>query len=434
MSTTQQLLPKKEVTTFAFALCHFVVDFACVSTMLCAVSRVLGESGQDSLELIALSILLYDVVAFAFQLPVGIALDKLDKNSLAAMLSYALVSGGVLLSLVPFALFEWLAVLLLAAGNALFHCAGGLCVLNISQKHAGPSGIFIATGAVGVFLGTFSAQYGRLQVAFSLLVLLFLCASITRVVQKVNKKYWNIHNAPFAIPEFSSRTLLAIFLLCFVVALRSYTGIVMAFPWKSEMLLLALSILGVFAGKALGGMVADRIGFRTTAIFSLIAAATLFVPSWEMPLMGLLAVFFFNFTMAITLASLSNILHEAKGTAFGLASFSLAIGALPALLGLRLEHPLVLTVMSLISALALGVSLTLVKDTVATGPFGHERMLQAAQVAETAGEDALTVGLSEPAEELATEDGLTGEVKLSVEDYPAAKDKLDAEGKQAEGK
>ena len=416
MSTTQELLPKKEVTTFAFALCHFVVDFACVSTMLCAVSRVLGESGQGSLELIALSILLYDVVAFAFQLPVGIALDKLDKNSLAAMLSYALVSGGILLSLVPVAFIEWLAVLLLAAGNALFHCAGGLCVLNISQKHAGPSGIFIATGAVGVFLGTFSAQYGRLQVAFSLLVLLFLCASITRVVQKVNKKYWNIHNAPFAIPEFSSRTLLAIALLCFVVALRSYTGMVMAFPWKSEMLLLGLSILGVFAGKALGGMIADRIGFRTTAIFSLIAAATLFVPSWEMPLMGLLAVFFFNFTMAITLASLSNILHEAKGTAFGLASFSLAIGALPALLGLRLEHPLVLSAMSLISALALGVSLTLVKDTVATGPFGHERMFQAAQVVEAVEEDNLIAELSDQVDELAVEDECTAEDYLVDED------------------
>lgn len=416
MSTTQELLPKKEVTTFAFALCHFVVDFACVSTMLCAVSRVLGESGQGSLELIALSILLYDVVAFAFQLPVGIALDKLDKNSLAAMLSYALVGGGVLFSLVPFALIEWFAVLLLAAGNALFHCAGGLCVLNISQKHAGPSGIFIATGAVGVFLGTFSAQYGRLQVAFSLLVLLFLCASITRVVQKVNKKYWNIHNAPFAIPEFSSRTLLAIFLLCFVVALRSYTGIVMAFPWKSEMLLLALSILGVFAGKALGGMVADRIGFRTTAIFSLIAAATLFVPSWEMPLMGLLAVFFFNFTMAITLASLANILHEAKGTAFGLASFSLAIGALPALVGFRIEHPVMLSGISLVSALALGVGLTLVKDSVATGPFGHERMLQAAQVAETAGEDNLIAELSDQVDELAVEDECTAEDYLVDED------------------
>ena len=377
MPTTQQILPKKEVTTFAYALCHFVVDFACVSTMLCAVSRVLGESGQGSMEVVALSILLYDIVAFTLQLPIGIALDQLDKNSYAALLSYALVGAGVVLSLVPIALLEWPAILLLAIGNALFHSAGGLSVLNISQKHAGPSGIFIATGAIGVFLGTQSAQMGRLQIAFSLLVLLFLCALITLVVQKVNKKYWNVHNVTFDIPRLSSNTLLAIALLSLVVALRSYAGMVMAFPWKSEMLLLVLSILGVFAGKALGGMVADRIGFRTTATFSLIVAATLFVPSWEIPVMGLLAAFFFNFTMAITLASLANILHEAKGTAFGLASFSLAIGALPALLGLRLEHPLVLTAMSLISAFALGVSLTLVKDSVATGPFGHERLTQA---------------------------------------------------------
>ena len=421
MSTTQQILPKKEVTTFAYALCHFVVDFACVSTMLCAVSRVLGESGQGSLEVVALSILLYDIVAFTLQLPIGIALDQLDKNSYAALLSYASVGAGVVLSLVPIALLEWPAILLLAIGNALFHSAGGLSVLNISQKHAGPSGIFIATGAIGVFLGTQSAQMGRLQIAFSLLVLLFLCALITLVVQKVNKKYWNVHNVSFDISELSFNTLLAIALLSLVVALRSYAGMVMAFPWKSEMLLLVLSILGVFAGKALGGVVADRIGFRTTAIFSLIVAATLFVPSWEIPVMGLLGVFFFNFTMSITLASLANILPNAKGTAFGLASFSLAVGALPALAGFRIEHPLMLSAMSLVSAFALGVGLTLVKDSVATGPFGHERMLQAAQVAETAVEDVLIAELSDQVDELA------------VEDECAAEDYLVAEDKQAEG-
>ena len=417
MSTTQQILPKKEVTTFAFALCHFVVDFACVSTMLCAVSRVLGESGQGSMEVVALSILLYDIVAFTLQLPIGIALDQLDKNSYAALLSYALVGAGVILSLVPIALLEWPAILLLAIGNALFHSAGGLSVLNISQKHAGPSGIFIATGAIGVFLGTQSAQMGRFQIAFSLLVLLFLCALITLVVQKVNKKYWNVHNASFDIPRLSSNTLLAIALLSLVVALRSYVGMVMAFPWKSEMLLLVLSILGVFAGKALGGVVADRIGFRTTAIFSLIVAATLFVPSWEIPVMGLLGVFFFNFTMSITLASLANILPNAKGTAFGLASFSLAVGALPALAGFRIEHPLMLSAMSLVSAFALGVGLTLVKDSVATGPFGHERMFQAAQVVEAVEEDVLIAELSDQVDELAVED------ECVAEDYLAAEDK-----------
>ena len=421
MSTTQQILPKKEVTTFAYALCHFVVDFACVSTMLCAVSRVLGESGQGSMEVVALSILLYDIVAFTLQLPVGIALDQLDKNSYAALLSYALVGAGVILSLVPVALLEWPAILLLAIGNALFHSAGGLSVLNISQKHAGPSGIFIATGAIGVFLGTQSAQMGRLQIAFSLLVLLFLCALITLVVQKVNKKYWNVHNVSFDISELSFNTLLAIALLSLVVALRSYAGMVMAFPWKSEMLLLVLSILGVFAGKALGGVVADRIGFRTTAIFSLIVAATLFVPSWEIPVMGLLGVFFFNFTMSITLASLANILPNAKGTAFGLASFSLAVGALPALAGFRIEHPAMLSGISLVSALSLGVGLTLVKDSVATGPFGHERMFQAAQVVEAVEEDVL---IAEPSDQVD---------ELAVQDECVAEDYLVAEDKQAEG-
>lgn len=421
MSTTQQILPKKEVTTFAYALCHFVVDFACVSTMLCAVSRVLGESAQGSMEVVALSILLYDIVAFTLQLPIGIALDQLDKNSYAALLSYALVGAGVVLSLVPIALLEWPAILLLAIGNALFHSAGGLSVLNISQKHAGPSGIFIATGAIGVFLGTQSAQMGRLQIAFSLLVLLFLCALITLVVQKVNKKYWNVHNVSFDISELSFNTLLAIVLLSLVVALRSYAGMVMAFPWESEMLLLVLSILGVFAGKALGGVVADRIGFRTTAIFSLIVAATLFVPSWEIPVMGLLGVFFFNFTMSITLASLANILPNAKGTAFGLASFSLAVGALPALAGFRIEHPAMLSGISLVSALSLGVGLTLVKDSVATGPFGHERMFQAAQVVEAVEEDVL---IAEPSDQVD---------ELAVQDECVAEDYLVAEDKQAEG-
>lgn len=421
MSTTQQILPKKEVTTFAYALCHFVVDFACVSSMLCAVSRVLGDSGQGSMEVVALSILLYDIVAFTLQLPIGIALDQLDKNSYAALLSYASVGAGVVLSLVPIALLEWPAILLLAIGNALFHSAGGLSVLNISQKHAGPSGIFIATGAIGVFLGTQSAQMGRLQIAFSLFVLLFLCALITLVVQKVNKKYWNVHNVSFDISELSFNTLLAIVLLSLVVALRSYAGMVMAFPWKSEMLLLVLSILGVFAGKALGGVVADRIGFRTTAIFSLIVAATLFVPSWEIPVMGLLGVFFFNFTMSITLASLANILPNAKGTAFGLASFSLAVGALPALAGFRIEHPAMLSGISLVSALSLGVGLTLVKDSVATGPFGHERMFQAAQVVEAVEEDVL---IAEPSDQVD---------ELAVQDECVAEDYLVAEDKQAEG-
>ena len=108
---------------------------------------------------------------------------------------------------------------------------------------------------------------------------------------------------------------------------------------------------------------------------------------------------------------------NAKGTAFGLASFSLAVGALPALVGFRIEHPAMLSGISLVSALALGVGLTLVKGSVATGPFGHERMFQAAQVVEAVEEEVLTAESSDQVGELAAED------ECAAEDYLVAEDK-----------
>ncbi len=73
-------------------------------------------------------------------------------------------------------------------------------------------------------------------------------------------------------------------------------------------------------------MALNRIGLNLQLFLSLIAAATLLYhgdalygpPS---------CVFLLTLQMLITLVSLSNILHEAKGTAFGLSSFSLVIGA-----------------------------------------------------------------------------------------------------------
>ncbi len=52
----------------------------------------------------------------------------------------------------------------------------------ISRKHAGPSGIFIATGAIES-LGNKVLKWGTSLDCVFLLVLLFLCA-LTLVVQK----------------------------------------------------------------------------------------------------------------------------------------------------------------------------------------------------------------------------------------------------------
>ena len=80
---------------FTYAICHFVVDLACVSTMLGAVSATLnlaGASGQSSPFAVFFAILLYDMLAFALQLPIGALLDRVDKNERAALVSFALIT------------------------------------------------------------------------------------------------------------------------------------------------------------------------------------------------------------------------------------------------------------------------------------------------------------------------------------------------------
>ena len=343
---------------FTYAICHFVVDLACVSTMLGAVSATLNlasMSGHPSPFAVFFAILLYDVLAFALQLPIGALLDRVDKNQRAALVSFALITFGIVVSLVPLGVCAWISVCFLAIGNAVFHCAGGIDVLNVSEKRAAPSGIFISTGAAGVFLATLLVQRNKLLVAFTLLTLLLICAAMVFALWRMNVKHWQKHNLPFMVLTFTRARTMAVVLLAATVLLRSYAGMVMTFPWKADPLLAAFAVGGVVVGKACGGVIADKYGLRLTSAVSLATSMFLFLFAWEYPVAGLLAVFLFNFTMPITLSVLARLLPSAKGTAFGIASFSLAVGSLPALLGFVLSSPLVLAALAAVSlALLLG--------------------------------------------------------------------------------
>ena len=76
----------------------------------------------------------------------------------------------------------------------------------------------------------------------------------------------------------------------------------------------------------------DAIGPRRAAGWSLGLAAVLYCFSGD-PLPGLLAVFFFNMTMPMTLWAAARILPGAKGFGFGLLTFALFMGYLPVYLG-----------------------------------------------------------------------------------------------------
>lgn len=241
--------------TAVYGVSHFVIDLACIATILGAVSRALGIEGAEG---VVAAIVAYDLLAFCLQLPFGALVDLADRNARAAMVACGLVAAGTFVSAAPHAPAALAAVALVAVGNALFHCAGGLDVLNVAQGKATLPGAFVSTGTAG-------------------------------------------------------------------------------------------------------GVLADRRGLAAASIASLAGSAALFPFAAAFPAIGMLAAFLFNFTMPVTLISLANLMPASKGITFGIASFSLAIGALPALIGFDVDGPMALSVLAIASLACLLPALRLAR-------------------------------------------------------------------------
>ena len=82
-------------------------------------------------------------------------------------------------------------------------------------------------------------------------------------------------------------------------------------------------------GKALGGILIDKIGIRKTIYISMLGAIPFLLSGNELMMVSLVGVMFFSMTMAITLAILVSTYRDNPGVAFGFTTVGLAIGAMP---------------------------------------------------------------------------------------------------------
>ena len=293
---------------------HLLVDAACAATLF---GRLRGENAFPCL------VLLYNTLAFSTQCLAGLAADRLRRHVPAVCAAMLAVAAGWALPLPA-----WPRVCLFGLGNSVFHVAAGVLTLERSDGRAGPLGVFVAPGAIGLALGTLLPEFGAAYAA-----LLALCAAAV----------------PFAAARepVSARgtkagggeagTLLPV-LLALAVAVRAVGGTAVSFPWKSGAVPAMLTAAFVFAGKTAGGFACDRLGARRTALISVPAAALLiaFCASWMLPsLLGQLAL---NLTMPVTLWLLYRALPDEPGFSFGLAASALWPGTLAGQL-MRLTGP-----------------------------------------------------------------------------------------------
>ena len=329
-----------------YSIIHFIVDLACCVLVVNVIQQKI-----DSTLNVFICMVIYNFFAFAMQFPIGIIADKINKNALFSAI-------GCLLVVIAYGLSDFgiIACLVAGIGNSMFHIGGGIDVLNISNKKAALSGIFVSTGALGIFLGGKSLEIGFNR--YYIIILATILSAIVLFWLDYNIKD-KVNNEEVIIPKIKRNEIIAIICLIITVCIRSYVGLILAFEWKNTFVLALLSVLAVVFGKMIGGFIGDKIGFIKSSLISLIVSAFLYIFAFNNSVIGILAILFFNMTMPITLTAISNILNNNKGMAFGFLTLALFIGAIPVFLGYtkKFFNPQGLFIITIISAIILYVGI-----------------------------------------------------------------------------
>lgn len=299
---------------------HFVTEIVCFYLL----SQVIGDKF-----ILWMVPFLYDFLAFVPQALFGFLNDKFK--------SLPLVYAGLFLLALSLALFSltnlniFLIVILLSLGNAFVHVAGAETTLRSNPGHLSPVAIFVAGGSFGVVTGRLLARIAPfwfiLLLILSALPIAYLAESIlhSRDIQKS----WSNPHLSFHFHNESLPLSLLVILTVFVVITRSYMGYGIPTSWnKTTPQLIALYVF-MGLGKALGGILIDKIGMKKTAILSVVGALPFLLFGNNLMWLSLIGVLLFSMTMAVTLGLLVSALPRSPGLAFGFTTIGLFLGAAP---------------------------------------------------------------------------------------------------------
>ena len=143
--------------TVYYSIIHMLVDGMC--------AYALAWTSPDLVYALRLY-LIYNFCAFVLQMPIGAVLDGyMQRNRTQGLpFIYALtgsaitLTGAICIMFLPATrIFEPMGVIILGIGNALFHIGGGVGSIyedHENDKKGSNLGLFVAPGALGLFLGS----------------------------------------------------------------------------------------------------------------------------------------------------------------------------------------------------------------------------------------------------------------------------------------
>ena len=305
-----------------FTILHPLVD-ACSVTVLV----VGGMSWQR--------VLAYNALAFATQFPLGVALDVrpgLVRGAFAASVALTLAGVGLCACGVAPA-----ALVLACVGNALFHLTAGKSVLDAHGGRGGPIGLFISTGALGLFAGMkLAGGHGpwcclgfgvALAAAGAWGMVRWRGRTGARPSPKEAAGRAGCMDGRGFCPSVGMLILLGLFAL---VAWRSWAGLTAGEMTNGAGLAFACAGAAVtWAGKAAGGWLGDRFGRWWVTAVSVVGSLSLcFLCRPEQMAAWLTLLFVSQLATGPVLSLMYDRSCGAGGTAFGLNCLALFMGSL----------------------------------------------------------------------------------------------------------
>lgn len=343
--------------TAIYSILHFLVDGVCAFAVYTGIAA--KRVSNDGM-------LVYNLFAFALQFPIGAVLDiclfgkkrfwEVQKKTTGLTLIGVVTTflGAVmLLSDIDHTIKGVsVAVVILGLGNALFHIGGGVGTIfedRLKDGYGKRLGIFVAPGAIGLFLGGWFSDYLRAKEimvtaaetavvgVITVDILMFLFSVVLKKYSKKSVQELKPLNEG-AGGKILLRDVAFIVIPCFlVVVLRSYIGMNSVFEWKTGTAASLAAVIFVAGGKVLGGVLAaanerknekKNRGYLLVSVISLSVSALAYLVSGNY-YFGLVALLAFNMTMPITLYILCSEYANHAGTMFGLLTFALFLGYLP---------------------------------------------------------------------------------------------------------
>ena len=295
-------------------LAHGVSD--CISGYL------IGQlSQQTDLYQTGLLIILYNALAFAMQLPLGIWIDTRRHPKTWCLAGL----GSVAFSLTIAGFSPVLAVVCGGLGSAVFHVTGGRASLMATPFKAGNPGIFAAPGVVGLIIG------GWLAVQHPVSIVFFIVLAGLLILLIALQKFPETTTAPAdknPAHTLETHDFLMIALLI-AIAMRSVVWNIFQQVYIRDYEFLFYMAASAMGGKLAGGFLADRLGWRNYVFFALLLATPLLTWGENNKWLVLPGIALLQSVTPVAMAAMYRLLPRYPATGTGLTlGLAIAMGGL----------------------------------------------------------------------------------------------------------